>query len=56
MAIKEPLLNLNIETKTSEFYQGFFKFVTVGSKRSIRALILWAVTQPETAGEVLKAI
>ena len=56
MAIKEPLLNLNIETETSGFYQGFSKFVTVGSKVSIGALILWAVTQPETAGEVLKAI
>ena len=30
--------------------------MTVGSKVSIGALILWAVTQPETAGEVLKAI
>ena len=37
-------------------YQGFSKFVTVGSKVSIGALILWAVTQPENAGEVLKAI
>ena len=56
MAIKEPLLDLNIETEKSGFYQGFSKFVTVGSKISIGALILWAVTQPETAGEVLKAV
>ena len=56
LAIKEPLLNLNTETETSGLYQGFFKFVTVGSKLFIWALILWAVTQPETAGEVLKAI
>ena len=55
MAIKEPLLDLSIETEKSGFYQGFSKFVTFGSKISIRALILWAVTQPETAGEVLKA-
>jgi choline-glycine betaine transporter len=56
MAIKEPLLDLNIETEKSGFYQCFSKFVTVGSKISIGALILWAVTQPETAGEVLKAV
>ena len=56
MAIKEPLLDLNIETEKSGFYQRFSKFVTVGSKISIGALILWAVTQPETAGEVLKAV
>ena len=56
MAIKEPLLDLNIETEKSGFYQGFSKFVTVGSKISIGALILWAVTQPETAGEDLKAV
>ncbi|MDG1787071.1 MAG: hypothetical protein P8H37_00235 [Paracoccaceae bacterium] len=41
MAIKEPLLDLNIETEKSGFYQGFSKFVTVGSKISIGALILW---------------
>ena len=56
MTIKDPLLDLNIVTETSGFYQGFSKFVTVGSKISIGALILWAVTQPETAGQVLKAV
>ena len=49
-------VTLNIETEKSGFHQGFSKFVAVDSKLSIGALILWAVTQPETAGEVLKAI
>ena len=56
MVIKEPLLDLNIETEKSGFYQGFSKLVAFGSKISIGALIPWAVAQPETAGEVLKMV
>ena len=54
MALNAPLPDLNIKMEASGFYQGFSKLVTIGSKVSIGALILWAVVQPETAGEILK--
>ena len=56
MALNAPLPDLNIKMEASGFYQGFSKLVTIGSKVSIGALILWAVVQPETAGEIVKNI
>ena len=56
MALNAPLLDSNIKTEASGFYQGFSKFVTIGSKVSIGALILWAVAQSEIVGEVLKTL
>jgi choline-glycine betaine transporter len=50
------MTTLDITTATSGFYEGFSKFVTIGSKVSIGALIVWAVAFPEGAGEVLKGI
>ena len=46
MALNAPLPDLNIKMEASGFYQGFSKLVTIGSKVSIGALILWAVVQP----------
>ncbi|MEP1444200.1 MAG: BCCT family transporter [Hyphomicrobiales bacterium] len=56
MALPPPITDLSIKTENAGFYQGFSKFVTVGSKCFLGALILWAVAFPEAAGEVLKSI
>jgi choline/carnitine/betaine transport len=56
MAVKQPLKDLNIKTEDQGFYEGFSKFVTVGSKLAIGALIVWAVAFPEAAGGVLTSI
>ena len=56
MALQPPITDLDIKTATSGFYDGFSKFVAIGSKLSIGALIVWAVAFPEAAGEVLKGI
>ncbi len=56
MAIKPPLMDLDITTATSGFYEGFSKFVAVGSKLSIGALILWAIAFPDAAGAALTSI
>ena len=40
MAIQPPLTDLDIPTANSGFYEGFSKFVAIGSKLSIGALIL----------------
>ena len=56
MAIKPPLTDLDIRTQTSGFYDGFSKFVGLGSKIAIGALILWAMSFPEAAGNTLNAL
>ncbi|MCO4848446.1 MAG: BCCT family transporter [Yoonia sp.] len=56
MAMKPPLTDLDITTASSGFYEGFSKFVSIGSKVSIGALIVWAIAFPEGAGAVLKSI
>ena len=56
MAVKQPLTDLNIKTEDQGFYEGFSKFVTVGSKLAIGALIIWAVAFPDAAGGILKSI
>lgn len=56
MATKPPLMNLDIPTADSGFYEGFSKFVAIGSKLMIGALILWAVAFPDAAGAALNAI
>ncbi|MGB1212773.1 MAG: BCCT family transporter [Pikeienuella sp.] len=56
MALKDPITSLHIPTASSGFYEGFSKFVAVGSKLSIGALILWAIAFPDNAGDVLKSI
>tara|TARA_B100000768_G_scaffold181518_1_gene204860 strand:+ start:138 stop:1847 length:1710 start_codon:yes stop_codon:yes gene_type:complete len=56
MTVKPPLSKLNISTEDTGFYEGFSKFVTVGSKLAIGILILWATIFPKNAGNVLKDI
>ena len=56
MAIQPPLTDLDIPTANSGFYEGFSKFVAIGSKLSIGALILWAIAFPDAAGSILQSI
>ena len=56
MAIKEALTDLDITTADSGYYEGFSKFVSIGAKVSIGALIVWAIAFPEGAGAVLSSI
>jgi len=54
--IQPALSNLDIHTEKTGFYSGFSKYVAVGSKVVIGALILWAMVFPEAAGNVLSNI
>ncbi|MEM7197522.1 MAG: BCCT family transporter, partial [Pseudomonadota bacterium] len=54
--LQPPINDLNIKTETSGFYEGFSKFVTVGSKVLVGALILWAIVFPTEAGNILKEV
>jgi hypothetical protein len=56
MAIKPALTDLDITTADSGYYEGFSKFVSIGSKAAIGALIVWAIAFPEGAGAVLSSI
>ncbi len=56
MAIKPPIRNLDIKTDPHGFYEGFSRFVAIGSKLAVGALIVWAIAFPEAAGAVLKSI
>ncbi len=56
MAMKPPITELDISTASSGFYEGFSKFVAIGSKLSIGALIVWAVAFPDAAGNALNAV
>jgi choline/carnitine/betaine transport len=56
MALKPALTDLDITTAGSGYYEGFSKFVSIGSKVSIGALIVWAIAFPEGAGAVLSSI
>ena len=56
MSMKPPITDLDIKTESSGFYEGFSKFVTVGSKASIGMLIFWAIVFQESAGNALKAL
>ena len=56
MAMQPPITDLDIKTADSGFYEGFSKFVAVGSKLFLGALIVWAIAFPEAAGNVLKSI
>ncbi len=56
MAIRPPITDLDIETASSGFYEGFSKFVTIGSKILIGLLIVWAAVWSEAAGAALNGI
>ncbi|MEM9437290.1 MAG: BCCT family transporter [Pseudomonadota bacterium] len=56
MALKPPLMELDIKTADSGFYSGFSMSVALISKIIVAALVVWAVVFPEQAGSVLNAI
>ena len=56
MSLKPPITDLNIPTESSGFYEGFSKFVAIGSKTCIGLLILWAIVFQESAGNVLNSV
>lgn len=56
MALAPPLRELNIERASSGFYNGFNKTVALTSKVLIALLVVWAVIDPDGAGEVLQAM
>ena len=56
MLVGPPLNELNIKTEEKGFYEGFSKVVTVVSKLTIGALILWAIAFPKGAGNILMDI
>ena len=56
MALKPPLMELDIPTADSGFYKGFTKDVAITAKLLVGALILWAVAFPDQAGGVLSQV
>jgi choline/carnitine/betaine transport len=56
MSLPPPITNLDIKTEDGGFYQGFSKFVTLGSKVSLGLLIIWAAVWSEQAGKVLNGL
>ena len=56
MAISAPVTKIKIEVKESGFYEGFNKTVALTSKVLIALIVIWAVSDPERAGQVLKDI
>lgn len=53
---KSPLTDLDIKTDTQGFYEGFSRFVALGSKLVLGALILWAIVFSDAAGSALSSI
>jgi choline/carnitine/betaine transport len=56
MTIKKAVVDLNVETSSTGFYQGFNQIVTVGAKLLVVLLVIWAAMDPEGAGNILSAI
>ncbi|MEH6444770.1 MAG: BCCT family transporter [Oceanospirillaceae bacterium] len=56
MTIKKAITELEVETSSSGFYQGFNQIVTVGAKILVILLVIWAAMNPEGAGSVLSGI
>ncbi|MEM7292193.1 MAG: BCCT family transporter [Pseudomonadota bacterium] len=56
MALQPPLTDLDISLSKSGFYSGFNSIVAMLSKAVIALVVIWAVIDPEAAGEVLGAI
>lgn len=56
MIEKQPLAELPIATADTGFYEGFNKFVTIGSKILIGLLIVWAAAMPDQAATALKSL
>ncbi|MBX2835203.1 MAG: BCCT family transporter [Gammaproteobacteria bacterium] len=53
MAIGHPLRKLDIKLSDSGFYKGFNQAVVLASKIIIALVVLWAVIDPESAGQKL---
>ena len=56
MIERQPLAELPIATADTGFYEGFNKFVTIGSKILIGLLIVWAAAMPDQASTALKSL
>jgi choline/carnitine/betaine transport len=56
MTIKKAITELEVETSSSGFYQGFNQIVTLGAKVLVILLVIWAAMNPEGAGNVLSGI
>ena len=56
MTIKKAITELEVETSSSGFYQGFNQIVAVGAKVLVILLVIWAAMNPEGAGSVLSSI
>ncbi|HCH23973.1 MAG TPA: transporter [Oceanospirillaceae bacterium] len=56
MIERQPLAELPIATADSGFYEGFNKFVTIGSKVLIGLLIVWAAAMPDQASAALQSL
>jgi choline/carnitine/betaine transport len=56
MTIKKAVVDLNVETSSTGFYQGFNQIVTIGAKLLVVLLVIWAAMDPSGAGDILSAI
>ncbi len=56
MIERQPLAELPIATADAGFYEGFNKFVTIGSKVLIGLLIVWAAAMPDQASAALQSL
>ena len=56
MIERQRLAELPIATADAGFYEGFNKFVTIGSKVLIGLLIVWAAAMPDQASAALQSL
>lgn len=56
MALQDPLKELSIRTEPAGFYRGFNQAVALTSKVLIALIVIWAISDPIRAGQVLKDI
>ncbi len=56
MAISPPITDLKIDRKKDGFYEGFNQTVALSSKLLVALIVVWAVIDPERAGQVLRDI
>ena len=56
MALAPPVKEITIDVKESGFYQGFNQTVALTSKLLIALIVIWAISDPARAGQVLKDI
>ena len=56
MAIRPPFTDIDINTQSGGFYQGYSLPIALISKISMVLLVLWALVWPENAGTTLAAV